>query len=87
MQREEHLYVSLLGKIEELARTLLEVRWKNLEDLWRIENDLINFQITSQQALIDNQSRQNEIKAQISILASSREAGWKERVHDLLPEG
>lgn len=69
-----------VGRIEQFARRLLELQWTSAPDLWRLELDLVNYQVALQDEVARERRRLADLKAHIRRAVDARADGWKEQV-------
>ncbi len=83
MESCEPLYARLLNEIEKLARPFLEVKFTSIQELWQIEVDLVNYQITLQKAIDNEQIIQREVKGKKADIVSTKPEGWIAQLQQL----
>lgn len=77
------LYFGLLRELELRVRYLLEQKWRDSQDIWREQNELISFQLKLQESLTGERAVAQTLKEELAEAARSKADGWKARCQEL----
>lgn len=79
----KELFARQLGRIEELARRLMDRKFESARDLWAIQTNLAQLQIEIREEITIQTSLAVEVNKKIVDIAKSRKEGWKESLQEL----
>lgn len=77
----------LLDELEVLVRQLRGRELGSAQDLWRFQNDIVQYRLNISKEISKEAVAQQAVKNRVAEVVKRKEAGWKEQMRDLHREG
>ncbi len=83
MKTELQLYSREMAALQKLADQLLRAQFRSAKDIWKLQTDLITYQVAIHDKIERERAAQQELSKEIDATTRQRARGWKARTQRL----